>query len=277
MTYPTFSSIHLHPSSDGTIFHINLNHGRVNEMGSDELRDWENLTGHLQNGDVRALVTTSDKTTRSGKSIFIAGANVTERAEWTMEQVKQHVRWQRNTLANLRKAPAFHVAVVDGLALGWGTEFLITADYRIATPRARFALPETGIGILPGAGGTSELARIIGPPQALRLGMTGEQIDADEALRIGLIDELASDAESANARAFELAQMAAKRSPTAVGAFKQGLLACLSMNETDRQELEAQAYELCVDTGEAQIGRDNFKAITSGEGVQWGPKKPLKI
>jgi len=277
MTYPSFSSIHLHPSADGNIFHINLNHGRVNEMGSTELRDWELLTAHLQDGDVRAVVTTSDKTTRSGKSIFIAGANVTERSGWDVEQVKAHVRWQRKTLAALRKAPAFHVAVVDGLALGWGTEFLITADYRIATPNARFALPETGIGILPGAGGTSELSRIISPPHALRLGMTGEQIDAEEALRIGLVDELASNAEAAKQRAFELAEMAAKRSPTAIGAFKQGLLACMSMDETSRQELEAQAYELCVDAGEAAIGRENFKAITSGDTVQWGPKKSLPV
>ena len=150
---------------------------------------------------------------------------MTERVGWSVDQVKAHVRWQRETLASLRRAPAFHVTVVDGLALGWGTEFMITADYRIATPNARFALPETGIGILPGAGGTSELSRIVGPNQALRLGMTGEQIDAAEALRIGLIDELATDADAAMVRARALAELAARRSPNAVGAFKQGVLA----------------------------------------------------
>ena len=178
-------------------------------------------------------------------------------------------------MAALRKAPVFHIALVDGLALGWGTEFLITADYRIATPNARFSLPETGIGILPGAGGTSELSRIVGINQALRLGMTGEQIDADEALRIGLVDEVASDAATAKARAMELAKLAARRSPTAVAAFKQGVLSSQTMDESARQELEAQAYELCVDSGEAAIGRANFKAITSGEDVQWGPRKKL--
>ena len=167
------------------------------------------------------------------------------------------------------------MTVVDGLALGWGTEFMITADYRIATPNARFALPETGIGILPGAGGTSELSRIVGPNQALRLGMTGEQIDAAEALRIGLIDELATDADAAMVRARALAELAARRSPTAVGAFKQGVLASLSMEEGERAELEARAYELCVDSGDAAIGRENFKAITAGEAVQWGPKRSL--
>ncbi len=275
MNYPSLSSLALRPSSDGAVFHINLDHGRVNEMGSEQLRDWETLTESLRSGSARALVTTSTKTTKSGKPIFIAGANVTERTGWSSEQVKKHVRWQRQTLADLRKVPAFHVTVVDGLALGWGTEFLIAADYRIATPNARFALPETGIGILPGAGGTSELARIIGSPQTLRLGMTGEQIDAEEALRIGLVDELCSDAEQANQRAFALAEMAARRSPTAIGAFKKGVLECLSMDEEPRRELEAKAYELCVDSGEAQIGRENFKTITAGHAVEWGPRKRL--
>lgn len=258
-----------------SVLTITMDHGRVNEMGSAELDDWVRVTASLEAGSHRALLTHSTKVTRSGKSIFIAGANVTERVGWSVDQVKAHVRWQRETLASLRRAPAFHVTVVDGLALGWGTEFMITADYRIATPRARFALPETGIGILPGAGGTSELSRIVGPNQALRLGMTGEQIDAEEALRIGLIDELAADADAAMARARALAELAARRSPTAVGAFKQGLLASLSMDEHARSELEARAYELCVDSGDAAIGRENFKAITAGEAVQWGPKRSL--
>ena len=254
---------------------VTMNHGRVNEMGSVELRDWSQVTAALQSGSHRALITHSTKVTRSGKPIFIAGANVTERVGWTVAEVKAHVRWQRSTLAALRRAPAFHVTVVDGLALGWGTEFMITADYRIATPNARFALPETGIGILPGAGGTSELSRIVGPNQALRLGMTGEQIDAEEALRIGLVDEIAADAAAAMDRARVLAELAAKRSPTAVGAFKQGVLASLSMEEDERAELEAKAYELCVDSGDAAIGRENFKAITAGQPVEWGPKRSL--
>lgn len=260
----------------GAVLRININHGAVNEMGSPELNDWATVTEHLADGGARALITTSDKRTRSGKSIFVAGANVTERVGWTDEQVKRHVRWQRSTLAALRRVPVFHAVVVDGLALGWGTEFLLTADYRIATTAAQFALPETGIGILPGAGGTSELSRVVGPNQALRLGMTGERIDAAEALRIGLVDEVFDTATEALERAESLAELAARRSPTAVGAFKQGVLASLSMAADQRTELEAQSYELCVDSGEAAIGRANFKSITAGETVEWGPLVPLK-
>ena len=270
------NSLHADISDNGSVLQVTLDHGRVNEMGSTELKDWEDITAHLNEGDVRALITTSNKVTRSGKRIFVAGADVTERVDWSIDDVKAHVRWQRQTLAALRQAPVLHITVVDGLALGWGTEFLITADYRIGTPEARFSLPETGIGILPGAGGTSELSRLIGPNQTLRLGMTGEQITAEEALRIGLIDELAASKEEAIARAGELAQLAAQRSPTAVAAFKQGVLTSLTMSPDERTELEARAYELCVDTGEAAIGRANFKAITAGEAVVWGPLQRLK-
>ena len=275
---PVISLNSLHPtqSSDGSVLRININHGAVNEMGSEELKDWAALTAHLEAGSAGALITTSDKVTRSGKAIFVAGANVTERVGWSDEQIKPHVRWQRTTLAGLRRAPVFHVTVVNGLALGWGTEFLLTADYRIATTAARFALPETGIGILPGAGGTSELSRIVGPNQALRLGMTGERITGEEALRIGLVDELFESSDEALARAEELALLAARRSPTAIAAIKKGVLASLSMSEDERTELEAQAYEHCVDTGEAAIGRANFKAITGGERVEWGPRTTLK-
>ncbi|MEC8194462.1 MAG: enoyl-CoA hydratase/isomerase family protein [Myxococcota bacterium] len=271
----SLSSLHAESSPDA-VLRISIRHGAVNEMGTEQLRDWEAVTRFLVDGGAKALITTSDKRTKRGTPIFVAGANVTERAGWSDAQVKKHVRWQRATLAALRRAPVFHAVVVDGLALGWGTEFLLTADYRIATRAAQFALPETGIGILPGAGGTSELSRIVGPNQALRLGMTGERIAAEEALRIGLVDELFDSVDAATERAEALAAMAARRSPTAVAAFKQGVLESLGMDEGERTELEARAYEVCVDSGEAAIGRAHFKAITAGEAVEWGPRAPLK-
>jgi enoyl-CoA hydratase/carnithine racemase len=275
MNMPTLQTLKLRSEADGRTVIIELDHGRVNEMGSTQIADWEALSGWLPDSPVRTLITTSTKTTRRGTPIFIAGADVTERAEWSDAEVRAHVRRQRTALAALRQVPVFHIVVVDGLALGWGTEFLLTADYRIAGPGARFALPETGLGILPGAGGTSELPGIIGMTQALRLGMTGEQIDAAEAGRIGLVDELSESHESGMTRALQLAERIARRSPTAVSAYKTAALKALGRPPAERQEIEAQAYELCVDSGDAAIGRANFKAITSGEAVQWGPRKPL--
>ncbi len=250
-----------------------LDHGRVNEMGSEQLRAWEALSAFLEEGSVRTLITTSQKKSRSGKPIFIAGANVKERIGWDDQQVRTHVRWQRRILKALRRAPVFHLCIVDGMALGWGMEFLLTADYRLTTAASSFGLPETSLGILPGAGGTSDLWQDIGIAQALRLGMSGERINAQEALRIGLCQELHDDWEKAMDRAHALAGRVAQNSPTAVAAFKRALLGSIGTAQSHRQDLEAQAYEHCVDTGEAAIGRAHFG---SKEPTPWGPFVALK-
>jgi enoyl-CoA hydratase/carnithine racemase len=283
MSDAALTSLHLHHplhQEDGgpdlRVLAVELNHGRANEMGKAELLEWAALTARLQQGEVRALITYSRRRSASGKGIFISGANVTERVGWTDDQIKAHVRWQRATLAALRAAPVLHIAVVDGVAFGWGTEFLLTADYRIGGPDGRYALPETGIGILPGAGGTSELWSMVGVAQALRLGMTGEVIDSAEACRIGLIQETAPSVDAGLARALDLAKMVARRSPTAVAAFKSGLLASVGEAPALRGEVEARAYEACVESGDAAIGRANFKALTSGGEVPWGPLRPFK-
>jgi len=268
-----FDSLHVTASDDGRIVRLRLDHGKANEMGSEQLHELTRLADRLRASDAVALITTSTKKSSRGTPIFQAGANVTERVGWADDAVKAHVRWQRDVLADLRRAPVFHVVVVDGVALGWGTEFLLVGDYRIATPAARFALPETGLGILPGAGGTSELWSQIGAPHALRLGMTGERIDASEAQRIGLVQELAPDADAAVARAEALAGLASRRSPTALAAFKGAVLDSVGASEADRTEREAAAYEACVDAGEAAIGRAHFAAIRAGEVPPWSPRR----
>lgn len=261
----------LHLAVHGPTARIRLDHGKANEMGVAQIADWEALCAWLEGGAVRTLVTWSERLSPKGAPIFIAGANVTERAGWSAEAIKAHVRRQRAVLVRLRNAPVFHVGVVHGVALGWGTEFMIACDYRIAVPGAKFALPETGLGILPGAGGASELATLVGPNHALRLGMTGEMIDAAEAARIGLVDELAADLAAGLARADALAARMSTRSPTAAAAYKAAVLASLGLPTEARRAVEAGAYEHCVDTGEAAIGRANFAAITAGEAPAWGP------
>ncbi len=260
--------------ADGAVAVLQLEHGKANEMGSDQLRDFERLAAWLAEPTApAALITYSTATSRKGTPIFVAGANVTERVGWNDDDIRQHVRWQRRVLTALRNAPAFHVAVVSGVALGWGTEYLLAADYRIAVPGAVFGLPETGLGILPGAGGTSELARHIGVAHTLRLGMTGERIDHIEAARIGLVQELADSTPLALERARQLAALAATRSPTANAAFKRGVNAAPGRVADERMEIEARAYERCVAAGEAAIGRAHFNDIRKGITPPWGPRR----
>ena len=263
-------------SADGPVVTVELDHGRANEMGRDQVGEWAQLVALLKVREATTLITYSRKRSPKGTPIFISGANVTERLDWSEAEVRAHVRWQRATLAALRRAPVFHVTVVNGAALGWGTEFLLTADYRLAAEEASFALPETSLGILPGAGGTSELWSMIGPAQALRLGMTGERIDAAEAHRIGLVQELFPDVDAALARAGALAELVKRRSPTAVAAFKSALISAIGSPGSEREALEAEAYELCLESGEAAIGRAHFKDILAGMAPPWGPRQRFR-
>ena len=132
-------------------------------------------------------------------------------------------------------------------------------------PWSCFGLPETSLGILPGAGGTTELCAQVGIAHALRLGITGERIQLDEACRIGLIQEVASDLEGGLERARALAIMASKNSPTAIAAFKRGMLSSIGVQEEVRRENEAKAYELCADSGQAAIGRENSISFAEGK------------
>lgn len=271
MSLSHFSIFNPKLSDDQAYLILNLSHGKANEMGSECLKAWEHLCEYLEAGSIRTLITTSQRKSRSGKPIFISGADVTERTGWENARVKEHVKWQRSVLQRLRKVPVFHIALVDGIAFGWGTEFLLCCDYRIATTGSTFALPETGLGILPGAGGTSELWMEIGIAHALRLGMTGERINGVEATRIGLTQENFEEWELGFKRAQQLANLTAKKSHTAIAALKSALLASRGASSAERTRLESNAYEHCVDSGEATIGRENFKKIIANEPVQWSP------
>ena len=269
------STLKISTTHDGAVVHLEFDHGKANEMGSVQLRELEALTRSLHEGPAVALITTSRRTSSRGTPIFVAGANVTERTGWDDAQVKAHVRWQRSVLQGLKAAPVFHIGVVGGVALGWGTEYMLVCDYRIAAPGAVFALPETGLGILPGAGGTSDLWAHIGVAQTLRLGMTNERISPDEALRIGLIQETCDDLDAGLARAEQLAERVAKASPTAVAAFKAGVLGSVGRAADERTQLEDRAYSHCVDTGQAALGRAHFAQIRAGEPVPWGPRQAV--
>ena len=268
----TFDHLNVTESHDGQVVHLVFDHGKANEIGTAVLRELEGLTHHLEHGPAIALVTTSRRTSSKGTPIFVAGANVTERTGWTQEEVLGHVRWQRSVLGALRRAPVFHVVVVDGVALGWGTEFLLTADWRIAGDRATFGLPETGLGIVPGAGGTAELWAEIGVAHALKLGMTGEPLTPDQACAIGLVQERVADVDAGLERAHALVERVRRRSPTAVAAFKRGVLAAVGRGPADRVAIEDDAYTRCVETGEAGVGRSHFAEIRAGERPPWGPR-----
>lgn len=266
----------LHPEHDPArkLLTLWLDHGKANEMGVAQLDALDALCDELESDEsVMCLCTTSRRVSAKGRPIFISGANVTERVGWDDDRVRAHVSRQRQLMRRIRHLPLFHVVVPTGVTLGWGTEYVLTGDYAIATAAAGFALPETGLGIVPGARGTAELADLIGLAQAMRLGMTGEPIDAIEARRIGLVQEVVSVTDDAMARVRTLAELVRRRSPTAIAAYKRSALASRGEPETQRLALESDAYLRTLEIGDAAIGRDSFAAIVAGETPRWSPRR----
>jgi enoyl-CoA hydratase len=116
--------------------------------------------------------------------------------------------------------------MINGFALGGGCELALACDIRVAARSARFGQPEVRLGLIPGGGGTQRLPRLIGAGRALRLILTGDLVDAEEAYRIGLVDVLVEDAEL-HTRTLELARGMAAHSPVALGLAKNAVAAAL--------------------------------------------------
>ena len=134
---------------------------------------------------VRAVVLTG-----AGEVAFCAGADVKERAGMTDDEVRAQLRSYRTELGWLGTSPFPVVAALNGAALGGGLELALACDLRIAAAHAVFALPETSLGIIPAAGGTQRLPRVVGVSKALELILLGTRVDAEEARRIGLVNRV---------------------------------------------------------------------------------------
>ena len=277
MTLDTFQELHPRIDAASRLLILDLDHGKANEMGTAQLDAFDRMCDFVESSDeVSCLCTMSRRVSSKGKPIFIAGANVTERMQWSPTQVRAHVRRQRELMVRLRRLPIFTTALTHGATLGWGTEFILTADYAIATATASFSLPETGLGILPGARGTAELASVVGPAYAMLLGCTGESVNASRAQQIGLVQETVDDLDAGLTRVTALALALAIRSPTAIAAFKRALLDGLGRETDARLAIEARAYDTCVASGDAAIGRENFGEILAGRAPNWNRRQLSK-
>ena len=163
---------------------ILLNRPKANAMGSVMLQELSDTLDALEKDkDTRCVVVTS-----SFPKVFSAGADLKERATMSMEEAAAFVTRLRNTMQRLSQLPIPTLAAVEGVAVGGGLELALAVDLRIAGSEAIFGLPETSLAIIPGAGGTQRLPRLIGVARAKELIFTGRRIDAVTALNYGLVE-----------------------------------------------------------------------------------------
>jgi len=196
--------------------------------------------------------------TGNGDKAFSAGADLKERAAMTPEQVKAFIFNIRRLMDDVELFPRPVIAAVNGVALGGGTELALASDIRLASETATMGLTETRLAIIPGAGGTQRLPRLVGKGIAKELIFTGRRIDAQEALRIGLVNAVYPPAELLGA-ARRLADEIGQSGPIAVEQAKYAINRGL---ETDMQTglaIESNAYWLCIPTEDRLEGLAAFR------------------
>ncbi len=196
-----------------------------------------------------ARVAASDRSVRAviltgaGEKAFCAGADLKERQGLTKDQVREIVRLYRTEFGAIDRCSKPVIAALNGVALGGGLELALMADLRIAAPHAQIGLPETSLGIIPGAGGTQKLPRVIGEARAKEMILLGRRLSAEEALEWGLINRIAPKGVSVVDEALALVEPILKGAPIAQAAALEAIDAGLDTDLATGMQLEVLAYE----------------------------------
>src|SRR4051795_3253672 len=199
---------------DGPIAIVTVNRPKsLNALNSQTLRE---LTQAVREcADARALILTG-----AGDRAFVAGADISEMAPWGPGQAGESSERGHVVPALLEDTPAATIAAVNGYALGGGLELAVACDMIFISENARLGLPEVSLGVTPGFGGTQRLVRLVGKLRAKEIIFTGEMVDAQTALRIGLLNAVLPQQELLD-HCKKVAEKIAQRGPLAIGRAKR--------------------------------------------------------
>ncbi|GHV65280.1 3-hydroxybutyryl-CoA dehydratase [Spirochaetia bacterium] len=200
--------------------------------------------------DVRLAIITG-----AGEKAFAAGADIAALRERTMVSVLAGTA--QTALRKLAACEKPVIAAINGFAFGGGCELAMACDIRVAADTAKLGLPELNLGILPGAGGTQRLARLIGLGRAKELILTGRAVSADEALQIGLVNKVVPSAELMNAT-LEMAAGILNKGPLAVRLAKKAIAASMSTDEENGMLLELLSYTIAIASEDRMEGLNAF-------------------
>ncbi|QNG19296.1 enoyl-CoA hydratase/isomerase family protein [Rhodococcus triatomae] len=209
------------------------------------------------NPDVKAVIV------YGGEKVFAAGADIKEMAELSFGEASDLIADLQRDIAAVSEIPKPTVAAVTGYALGGGLEVALSADRRIVGDNAKLGVPEILLGIIPGGGGTQRLARLVGPAKAKDLVFTGRFVDAEEALRIGLVDEVVAPDDVYEAAKRWAAQFT-KGASRAIAAAKAAIDQGLDVDLQSGLKVEAQQFAALFATADRKIGMQSF--IENGPG-----------
>ena len=203
--------------------------------------------------DLRVIIITG-----SGERAFCSGADLKERATLNPDQVREYIYTIRNLFTSIEEMNKPVIAAVNGIALGGGTELALASDIRIASTNASMGLTETRLAIIPGAGGTQRLPRLIGRGKAKELIFTGQRIDSAEALNIGLVNDVCEPKDLLET-CRTMAAMICETGPVAIEQAKYAINYGLETDMHTGLAIESNAYWVCIPTEDRLEGLTAFK------------------
>lgn len=226
---------------------------KLNALNAEVVRELGDVFRDLRDdADVRGVILTG-----AGDKAFVAGADIGELAKMTPLSGVQLSREGQSIFAEIERFPKPVIAAVGGYALGGGCELALACHIRVASENARFGLPEVGLGIIPGYGGTMRLSRLIGLGRAVEFTLTGGMLDAEKAERIGLVSAVYPQDELLD-RAKEFARGITKNGPVAVRMALESIYLALDSAPADAQSFESALFGLLASTGDMKEGMTAF-------------------
>ncbi len=238
----------------GPVAYVTLNRPKV--LNALNQKTWENL--HAAFEDVRddpairgAILT------GAGDKAFIAGADIGEVSQISAVQAERSSSYGQSVLDLIENLGKPVIAAINGFALGGGCETAMACTIRVAAETAKFGQPEVTLGILPGGGGTQRLPRLVGKGRALALILSGEMISAQEAFRIGLVNEVVGAAELIPRCEAVLKRILAN-APLAVKYSLEAVNKGMNTSQSEGLSLEASFFGLCCGTADKNEGTQAF-------------------
>lgn len=244
----TYNTISLETDESG-VAHLTINRPKkLNALNNEVLDELETAIDLVEKDDsVKALLLSG-----AGDKAFVAGADISELADLDEKGGTEASERGQRIFGKLESLPKAVIAVVDGYALGGGAELAMAAHIRIASENAVIGLPEVSLGLIPGYGGTQRLPMLVGKAKAFEMILTGKPVKADEALSIGLVNQVA---DNPHETALSMIQTILKNGPVAITRALQAVHAAGSSNGF---ETEASLFgELCG-TEDAKEGTHAF-------------------
>jgi enoyl-CoA hydratase/carnithine racemase len=236
----------------------------LNALSTDQVRLLENAARRIADDGQISVVIISSAVPKA----FCVGADLKERRGVSNDDLRQQRRVFQEGFEALRALPMPMIAAVEGFALGGGFELALCCDLIIASVTATFGLPEVGLGLIPGEGGTQLLPRRIGLNKTADLLLTGRTVGADEALRMGFVDRVVPDG-LARTSARELSQEIASKSPISLRAAKRALKEGIDVDVATGLEIENRAWEEAAFSADRLEGIEAFNRRRTPQWPSW--------